>query len=52
MRVGGGRTCLPGFLRAWHLDGLFGIVNAFWPVVIERLELHGWRRRGGVKHVG
>ena len=38
-----GRTRLPGFLRAWHFDKLFGIVNVFWPVVIEWLRLHDWR---------
>ena len=40
--VKSGRTRLSGFLRARHLDGLFGIVNVFWPVVIEWFELHGW----------
>jgi len=36
-----GRTSLSRILSVWYLDGLFGIVDALWPVVIERLELHG-----------
>ena len=47
--VRSGRTRLSGLLRARHFDGLFGIVNPFWPVVVERLELHG--RRGEVRGV-
>jgi hypothetical protein len=41
MRVKNGRTCFPRFLRARYLDGLVGIINVLWPVVIERPELHG-----------
>lgn len=39
----GRRTGLSRFLRPWHLDGLFGVVDMLWPVVIERPELHGRR---------
>lgn len=35
------RTGLPRLLGARYFDGLFCIVNVFWPVVIERSELHG-----------
>jgi len=53
MRDGSGRTRLSGLLGFWYLDGLFGIVETFWPVVVEGLELHGgWGGgMGGVKHV-
>jgi hypothetical protein len=42
-KIGSERTRFSGLLRAWNLDGLFGVVDVLWPIVIERFELHGWR---------